>query len=95
MGGGDVAKYAAGPDRGELLVVTDEPDDGAAVDGVRDDAVEGEGVGHAGFVDHHERAWTDGAHERGAGGVDEVVVEFGECLARHCGRFRLRGGRHG
>ncbi len=95
MGGGDVAEYATGSDRGELLVVTDEPDDGAALDGVRNDAVEDEGVGHAGFVDHNQRACLDGSHEVRGGGVREAVVELGQRLARHPGRFRQRGGRRG
>ena len=54
VGGLDVAEHAAGADRGELLVVTDQPDTAAPLDDVADRGVEGEGVGHAGLVDHHQ-----------------------------------------
>ena len=51
----DVAQHAAGADRGELLVVTDQADAAAALEDVRDRGVQGEGVGHARLVDHDER----------------------------------------
>jgi hypothetical protein len=39
----DVAEDAAGADRGELLIITDQPDTGTAIDGELDGGVEGEG----------------------------------------------------
>ena len=50
----DVAEDTAGADRGELLIITDQPDTRTATDGELDGGVEGEGVGHAGFVDDHQ-----------------------------------------
>ena len=50
----DVAEDAAGADRGELLIITDQPDTRTAIDGELDGRVEGEGVGHAGFVDDQQ-----------------------------------------
>ena len=54
VGGGDVAQDAAGADRGELLVVPDEPDLPAAGGDELDGGGQGEGVGHAGLVDDHQ-----------------------------------------
>ena len=51
----DVAKDAAGADRGELLIITDQPDTGTSFDGELHHRVEGEGVGHAGLIDDHQR----------------------------------------
>ena len=45
----DVAEDAAGADRGELLIITDQADTGTAADGELDGGVEGEGVGNAGL----------------------------------------------
>jgi hypothetical protein len=54
VGVGDVAERAAGADRGELLVVTDQPDTAAASDDELDGGVEGKGAGHPGFVNHDQ-----------------------------------------
>jgi hypothetical protein len=50
----DVAEDAAGADRGELLIISDQADTCTASDGELHGGVEGEGVGHAGFVDDHQ-----------------------------------------
>ena len=50
----DVAQHTPGPDRGELLIITNQADTRTASDGEMDGGVEGEGVGHAGFVDDHQ-----------------------------------------
>ena len=50
----DVAQHTAGADRGELLIISDQSDTRTAIDGELDGGVEGEGVGHAGFVDDHQ-----------------------------------------
>ena len=55
----DVAEDAAGADRGELLIITDQPDTRTAIDGELHGGVEGEGVGHAGFVDDHQGRRAD------------------------------------
>ena len=59
VGGADVAQHAAGADRGELLVVADQADAAAALEDVLHGDVQGERVGHAGLVDHHERLGAD------------------------------------
>ena len=50
----DVAEDAAGADRGELLIITHQPDTRTSIDGELHGRVEGEGVGHAGFIDDHQ-----------------------------------------
>jgi hypothetical protein len=50
----DVAEDTAAADRGELLIITDQPHTGTSIDGELDGRVEGESVGHAGFVDDHQ-----------------------------------------
>jgi hypothetical protein len=55
----DVAENPTGTDRGELLIVADEPDTAASVNDVTHGCVEGEGVGHAGFIDHHQGGGAD------------------------------------
>ena len=47
----DVAKNAAGADRGELLIISDKSDTRTPSDSELDGGVEGDGVGHSGFVD--------------------------------------------
>ena len=55
----DVAEDAAGADRGELLIITDQPDTRTAIDGELHGRVEDEGVGHAGFVDDQQGRRAD------------------------------------
>ena len=43
------------PEATELLIIADQPDTRTASDGELDGGVEGEGVGHAGFVDDQQR----------------------------------------
>ena len=50
----DVAEHTAGADCGELLIISDQADTCTASDGELHCRVEGEGVGHAGFVDDHQ-----------------------------------------
>src|SRR5215211_9229501 len=47
----DVAEDAAGSDRGELLIITNQSDTRAAVDGELDGGVQGQGVSHARLID--------------------------------------------
>src|SRR5829696_3537653 len=55
----DVAEDAAGAYRGELLIIADQADTGTATGGEMDGGVEGEGVGHAGFVDDQQGRRAD------------------------------------
>src|SRR5215213_12033969 len=50
----NVAEDAAGSDRGELLIITNQSDTRTTTDGELDGGVEGERVGHAGLVDDHQ-----------------------------------------
>jgi hypothetical protein len=50
----DVAKDAAGADRSELLIITNQPDTRTPIDGELHGGVEGQSVGHAGFIDDHQ-----------------------------------------
>gem|GEM_PF-4138808 len=59
VGGLDVAQYPAGADRSELLVISDEPDAAAATHDELHGSVQGQGVGHASLVDHHETRRAD------------------------------------
>ena len=55
----DVAEDTAGADRGELLIITDQPYIRTPSDGELDGGVEGQGVGHAGFIDDHQGRRAD------------------------------------
>ncbi len=76
--GFDVAKDAAGLDRGELLVVADEADAGAFGQDVADHGVEGEGSGHPGFVDDDQALASEGFEPAGMVVVFEGPDELGE-----------------
>ena len=65
----DVAEDAAGSDRSELLIITDQPDTRAAVDGELDCGVEGQRVGHAGLVDDDQRRRSDPVAQSGRSAV--------------------------
>jgi hypothetical protein len=75
---GDVAEDAAAADRGELLIITDQADTRAAIDGELDGGVEGGGVGHAGFVDDHQSRRSDRCRPVRQLAVLEGPGEFGE-----------------
>ena len=45
----DVAKHTAGADRGELLIITDQPNTPTTNDHELDGGVEGQSVGHSGL----------------------------------------------
>jgi hypothetical protein len=62
---GDVAKHTAGADRGELLIITNQPDTGTPFDSELDGGVEGQSVGHSGFVDDHQCRRADRCHPVG------------------------------
>ena len=59
VAGLDVAEHAAGADRGQLLVVPDQAHAAAAAGDEAHRDVQGQGVGHARFVDDHQRGGVD------------------------------------
>ena len=93
MGVGDVAEDTAGADRGELLIITDQSDTRTAIDGELDGGVEGEGVGHAGFVDDHQSRRSDRCRPVWQVTVLEGPGEFGECVGADAGLLGEDGGR--
>jgi len=50
-----MSEDAAGAVRGELLIISDQSDTRTSTDGELHGRVEGEGVGHAGFIDDQQR----------------------------------------
>ena len=80
----DVAQHAAGPDRGELLIITDQPDTATTADDERDGGVQGEGVGHPGFVDDHQCRPADALCPLGqlfvVDGPGELRQSLGWCI---------------
>ena len=59
VGMGDIADDAAGADRGELLIIADQPDTRTPIDSELHGGVEGQSVGHTRFVDDHQGRWAD------------------------------------
>lgn len=57
--GVDLTQHAAGLNRGELVVVADQPDAAAAADDERHRGLQGERVSHARLVDDHQRVRSD------------------------------------
>ena len=62
MGAGDVAQHAPGADRGQLLVVPDEPDAAAGAEDVVHDPGQVGGGRHPRLVDHGQGARPDLGH---------------------------------
>jgi hypothetical protein len=90
----DVAEDTAGADRGELLIITEQSHTRTAIDGELDGGVEGEGVGHAHFVDDHQCRRADRGRPVGQVTVLEGPCEFGECVGADAGLLGEDGG-HG
>ena len=85
----DVAEDTAGADRGELLIITDQPHTPTATDHELDGGVEGQGVGHPGFVDDHQGRRADRAAQSGRSpccsdqvSLASVSVRMPVCSAR-------------
>ena len=55
----DVAEDTAGADRSELLIITDQSDTRTTTNSELNRGVEGEGIGHPGFVDDHQSRRVD------------------------------------
>ena len=74
----DVAEDAASTDRGELLIITNQPNTRTAIDGEPDCGVQGQGVGHAGLVDDDQRRRSDPGHPVRQVAVPQGPGELGE-----------------
>jgi hypothetical protein len=59
VAGSDVTEHPAGADRSELLIITDQPNTATAAHNELNGGVQGEGVGHPGFVDDHQAGPAD------------------------------------
>ena len=88
----DVAKDTAGADRGELLIISDQPDTRTSIDGELDGCVEGESVGHAGFVDDHQCRRPDRGRPVGQVAVPQRPGELGEGVAADAGLLTKNSG---
>ena len=95
MGVFDVAKHAANADRGELLIISHQPDTPTPSDHELHGAVEGKGVGHSGFIDYHQGRRADPRSP-----IRQIMVlqrpgELGEGVAADSGVLGEDGGRGG
>ena len=86
----DVAEDAARADRGELLIITNQPDTRPVVDGEPDCHVKREGVGHAGLVDDDQRRRSDPRRAVRESAVSQRPGQFGQECRCEC-RFVRRG----
>ena len=96
--GFDVAEDTAGADRGKLLIITDQPDTPTATDHELDGGVEGQRVGHAGFVDDHQRRRPDPRSPIRQVAVLQRPGELGQRVGADAGllaKDRSRGGGRG
>ena len=91
----DVAEDAAGADRGELLIISDESDTRTASDGELDGGVEGQSVGHAGFVDDQQGRRADRCRPVRQVAVVQGPGELGEGVGADPGLLAKDGGRGG
>jgi hypothetical protein len=63
-----------------MLIITDQPNTAAAADNELDGGVQGEGVGHPGFVDDHQRRPADLLRPVGQVSVVDGPAELGQCF---------------
>jgi hypothetical protein len=87
----DVAEDTAGADRGELLIITDQSDTRTAIDGELHGRVEGQGVGHAGFVDDQQGRRADRCRPVRQLAVLQGPGQFGECVGADAGLLAEHG----
>jgi hypothetical protein len=83
----DVAEDATGSDRSELLIITNQPNTRAAAESELNCGVEGEGVGHAGFVDDDQRRWSNRRCPVRESPVSQRPGEFGQSVGANPGLF--------
>jgi hypothetical protein len=96
VAGFDVAEHSAGADRGELLIITDQPDTATTTNDELDGGVQGERVRHSGFVDDHQAGPADALHPIWQVAVVDGPGELGQRLGWCTGgvaKLRRRGGR--
>ena len=91
----DGAEDAAGADRGELLIIADQPDTRTTADRELDRGVEGEGVGHPGFVDDDQGRRPDRSGPVGQVAVLEGPGEFRQGVGADAGLLGEDRGRRG
>src|SRR5215207_2094568 len=92
----DVAEHPAGTDRSQLLIITDQPNTATTADDELNGSVQGEGVGHPGLVDDHQRGPADTLSPIRQVTVVDGPAELGERFGRYAGvvtELRRRGGR--
>ena len=82
----DVAEHSPSANGGELLVVADEANRGAAFENEADRGVQGEGVGHASLINQHQRAGPNVAGDLVFRTALDRMNEFGQRVG---GRARL------
>jgi hypothetical protein len=92
MGLLDVAEDTAGADRGELLIITNQPDARATTDGELDSGVEGESVGHARFIDDHQSRRSNRGRPVRRAAMVKGPGEFGECVGADAGLLTKNSG---
>ena len=85
MAGLDVTQHPAGSHRSELLIITDQPNTAPAADDELDGGVQGQGVGHPGFVDDHQRRPADVFRPIGHVTVVDGPGELGQRVGRCAG----------
>ena len=96
--GFDVAEDPAGADRSELLIITNQPDTATPTDHELDSGVEGQRVGHAGFVNDHQGRRPDPRRPIRQVAVLQRPGELGERVGADAGllaKDRGRGGGRG
>jgi hypothetical protein len=81
----DVAEDAAGADRGELVIITNQPNTRPAVNSEPDCGVEGQGVGHARFVNDDQRRRSDPRRPVRQVAMIKGLGEFGQSLGADAG----------
>jgi hypothetical protein len=89
----DVAEDTSGADRGELLIITDQPDTRTAMDGGLDGGVKGQRVGHSGFVDDHQSRRADRGRPLRQLAVLQRPDQFRECVGADAGLLTEDGSR--
>jgi hypothetical protein len=89
----DVAQDAAGADRGELLIISNQSDVRTACERKLDGGVEGQGVGHSGFVDDHQCRWPNCCRPVRQVAVVQGPGELGERVGADPGLLCEDGGR--
>jgi hypothetical protein len=74
------------------LIITNQPDTPTSSDGELHGGVEGEGVGHAGFIDDQQRRWADRGRPIGQVAVPQRPGEFGESVGADAGLLAKNSG---